>query len=79
MVKEVCFQAPQLTVACDVCKQRSSLMHLPLRPIGFYCEKDCPVCSMRGDTNGEVAHRRRGSDERRITYRPYYDRSSLLD
>src|SRR5262249_55244799 len=59
--KELCLQSPELTAPCDVCKQPSTLMHLPVRSLGFYCEKHCPVCSTRCDSNGEIAHGERGA------------------
>jgi hypothetical protein len=41
-----CFQSREVTGVCDVCDSPASLMHLPARPRGIYCEKHCPVCSM---------------------------------
>lgn len=58
MAKEPCFQTQDVTGACDVCKQPTTLMHLPMRPLGFYCEKHCPVCSTLSETTiGIVASR----------------------
>ena len=48
--KEPCFQSREVTGACDVCKQPTPLMHLPMRPLGFYCEEHCPVCSALSET-----------------------------
>jgi hypothetical protein len=50
MAKEACFQSSEVTGACDVCKQAAPSMHLPMRPLGFYCEKHCPVCSTLSET-----------------------------
>jgi hypothetical protein len=60
MAQKPCFQSREVTGGCDVCKRPSTLMHLPLQPLGFYCEKHCPVCSTRCDTTREGDHRRCG-------------------
>jgi hypothetical protein len=44
MARSNCFQSRQVTGECDICKERAEIMHMPLRPLGFYCEKHCPVC-----------------------------------
>jgi hypothetical protein len=40
-----CFQSQQVSEVCDVCGESASSMHLPTRPLGFYCERHCPVCA----------------------------------
>jgi hypothetical protein len=40
-----CFQSRQVTGKCDICDQSVELMHLPVRPLGFYCAEHCPVCA----------------------------------
>jgi hypothetical protein len=45
MGKEACFQSKQVTGVCDLCKEPAELMYLPLRPLGFYCERHGPACS----------------------------------
>ncbi len=44
MPRNNCFQSRQVTGVCDICKEPAENMHMPLRPLGFYCEKHCPVC-----------------------------------
>jgi hypothetical protein len=73
MAKEPCFQSREVTGACDVCKQPCTLMHLPLRPVGFFCEKHCPVCSTRCVSAIEVADCKGGAHETKSTYLRYYD------
>jgi hypothetical protein len=40
-----CFQSRDISGVCDVCGEPAGSMHLPTRPLGFYCELHCPVCS----------------------------------
>jgi hypothetical protein len=73
MPKEPCIQSQEVTGTCDVCQGPVTLMHLPIRPLGFYCEKHCPVCSTRCHATIEVAHREYGAHETKSTYVSYYD------
>jgi len=57
MAKETCFQSRQVTGVCDVCKEPADPMHLPLWPLGFYCERHCPACSMPSATKPATIHR----------------------
>src|SRR5260370_13739862 len=45
MSTATCFQSREVTGSCDVCDAAADLKHLPMRPLGIYCEKHCPVCS----------------------------------
>jgi hypothetical protein len=45
MTKEKCFQSDNVSGVCDVCSEPAKKMHLPVRPLGFYCHLHCPVCS----------------------------------
>jgi hypothetical protein len=57
MAKEACFQSRQVKGVCDVCGEPADLMHLPLQPLGFYCERHCPACSTQSATELSI-HRR---------------------
>ena len=59
MSKGSCFQSRDVTGGCDVCKAPVTLMHLPVRPLGFFCEKHCPVCKMNAEAPVETAASRR--------------------
>ena len=45
MSNDRCFQSRQVSGVCDVCGEPAKSIHLPTRPLGFYCEAHCPVCS----------------------------------
>ena len=59
MATEKCFQSRQVNGVCDVCQELASLMHLPTRPLGFYCERHCPVCAQSFDVLG-ITQRKSG-------------------
>jgi hypothetical protein len=52
MSNENCFQSRQVSGVCDVCQEPTTSMHLPKRPLGFYCAKHCPVCAQDYDVIG---------------------------
>jgi hypothetical protein len=72
MTNENCFQSRQVSGVCDVCQEPVSLMHLPKRPLGFYCEQHCPVCSQYFDVL-EIAHRKSGVCVSAKVYHRRYD------
>jgi hypothetical protein len=51
-----CFQSRQVTGKCDICDQSAELMHLPVRPRGFYCARHCPVCASPAKTHDADIH-----------------------
>ena len=49
MTKNRCFQSQDVNGVCDLCNEPAKSIHLPTRPLGFYCELHCPVCSNNFD------------------------------
>ncbi len=39
-----CVQTRHVSAPCDVCGHRPEIIHLPIDPLGFFCERHCPVC-----------------------------------
>jgi len=75
MTNDRCFQSQEVKGCCDVCNKPATLMHLPKRPLGFYCDQHCPICSDHFDVmemmNREsavclVARVRAGIDDERL-------------
>jgi hypothetical protein len=58
MAKGSCFQSPQVTEVCDICREPAEVMHLPLRPLGLYCERHCPACCTPSATKRAILQRR---------------------
>ena len=40
-----CIQSRHVSEPCDICRRPTKVVHLPNRPMGFYCEDHCPVCA----------------------------------
>lgn len=40
-----CFQTVFSVQACAKCGGRPTVVHIPTRQVGYYCEKCCPVCT----------------------------------
>ena len=40
-----CFRTNRFQAKCDTCGQAPSVLHIPLKRPGRYCEACCPSCS----------------------------------
>ena len=45
MSQNDCIQSRHVNEPCEVCRRSVKVVHLPNRPIGFFCEYHCPVCA----------------------------------
>ena len=45
MSQSNCVQSRHVTEPCDICRRPTTVVHLPNRPMGFFCEDHCPVCA----------------------------------
>jgi hypothetical protein len=48
-----CIQSRHVTEPCDVCRKPTKVVHLPNRPMGFFCEDHCPVCAAEARNHSE--------------------------
>ena len=44
MTDVACYQSSRAELKCRTCGERSNVIHIPTRHVGYFCGQCCPAC-----------------------------------